>query len=97
MVSRSRPILFEKPVLLHILPPQSPLGKTPHKARVVSNGLSGAVVTLLDMAAEGSGAACADVTECPQLRSGKTVLLAEELLFVLAKDIGDFEPMSAHC
>ncbi|MDQ1473048.1 MAG: hypothetical protein QOJ99_4528, partial [Bryobacterales bacterium] len=32
MVSRSRPILFETPVLLHILPPQSPLGKTPHKA-----------------------------------------------------------------
>ena len=48
------------------------------------------------MAAEGSGAACADVTECPQLRSGETALLAEELLFVLAKDIGDFEPMPAH-
>jgi hypothetical protein len=54
------------------------------------------VVTLLDMAAEGSGAAGADVAECPQLRSGEAPLLAEELLFVLAKDIGDFEPMSAH-
>jgi hypothetical protein len=32
MVSRRRPILFEKPVLLHTLPSQSPLGKTPHKA-----------------------------------------------------------------
>jgi len=67
----------------------------PVPARVVSEDLAGAVVTLLDMAAEGSGAACADVTERPQLRGGETAL-AEELLLVLAKDIGDFEPMSAH-
>jgi hypothetical protein len=53
------------------------------------------VVTLLDMTAKGSGAACADVTERPQLRNGETAP-AEELLFVLTEDIGDFEPMSAH-
>ena len=66
-------------------------------AGVVCSDLSGAVVVvaLLDMAAEGSGAACADVAECPQLGSGE-VAPAEELLFVLTKDIGDFKPMSAH-
>jgi hypothetical protein len=64
---------------------------------MVSDDLAGAgvVVALLDMAAEGSGAACADVTECPQLRSGETAP-AEELLFMLTEDIGDFEPMWAH-
>jgi hypothetical protein len=66
-------------------------------AGVVCNDLSGAVivVALLDMAAESGGAACADVAECPQLRSGETAP-AEELLFVLTEDIGDFEPTSAH-
>jgi hypothetical protein len=64
-------------------------------AGVVSDDLAGAVLTLLDMAAEGSGAACADVTECPQLRSGETAP-AEERLFMSTEDIGDFEPMSVH-
>ena len=64
-------------------------------AGIVSEGLSGVGIALLEMAAEVSGAACADVAECPQLRSGK-VAPAEELLFVLTEDIGDLEPMSAH-
>jgi hypothetical protein len=64
----------------------------PVPARIVCDELMGAGIAQLDMAAEGSSAACADVTKCPQLRSGETALLAEELLFVLAKDIGDFEP-----
>ena len=64
-------------------------------AGIVSKGLSGAGIALLEMAAEGSGSACADVTERPQLSPGETAP-AEELLFVLTEDIGDFEPMSAH-
>ena len=66
-------------------------------ARVVSNDLAGAVITLLYMSAEGSGAACADVTECSKLMGGENVApLLEEPLFVLAKDIGDFQPMFDH-
>jgi hypothetical protein len=51
----------------------------------------------LDVSAEGSGAACADVTECSKLLRGDGVAPSlEEFLFVLAKDIGDFQPMFAH-
>ena len=49
------------------------------------------------MRAEGSGAARADVTECSKLMGGEDMPpLLEELLFVLAKDIGDFQPMFDH-
>jgi hypothetical protein len=72
----------------------SPLEKTPHKARIVSGDFAGAVIALLDMAAEGTGAACADVTECSKLLGGENLTpLLEKFLFVLAKDIGDFQPM----
>jgi len=66
-------------------------------ARIVSDDLAGATITLFNMAAEGSGTACADVAECPKLPGGEnTTPLFEELLLVLAKDIGDFQPMSVH-
>ena len=79
------------------LPLHSPLENTPHKARVVGDDLAGAVIALLDVSAEGGSSACADVPECSKLMGaeGMTPSL-EEFLFVLTKDIGDFEPMFAH-
>jgi hypothetical protein len=57
-----------------------------------------AVIALLQMSAKRGGAACADVPEGSQLMGRERVTPSlEELLFVLAKDIGDFQPMSAHC
>ena len=56
-----------------------------------------AVIALLRMGAQRGGAACADVPECSQLMGRECMAPSlEELLFVLAKDIGDFEPMSTH-
>jgi hypothetical protein len=73
------------------------LGTMSIPARVVSNDLLGAGIALFDMSAEGGGAACADVSECSKLlpREGMTPSL-EEFLFVLTKDIGDFETLFAH-
>src|SRR5437868_2572290 len=66
-------------------------------ARVVRDGLMRAVIALLQMSAQHGGAACADVPECPQLLGRDRMAPSlEELLFVLAKDIGDFEPMPGH-
>jgi hypothetical protein len=54
-------------------------------------------IALLDMGAESGCAACADVTECTALLRGQPMSpLGHELLFVLTKDIGDFEPMLGH-
>jgi hypothetical protein len=54
-------------------------------------------IALLDMGAESGCAACADVTEYTALLAGQRMSpVGHELLFVLAKDIGDFEPMLAH-
>jgi hypothetical protein len=52
MVSRRRPILFEKPALLRIPSSRSPLGKSPHKARVEGVSLMTALVAALHMATE---------------------------------------------
>jgi hypothetical protein len=55
------------------------------------------VVALLEVGAEGGGTAGADVSEGSALRGVEPVPPApKELLFVLAKDIGDFEPMFSH-
>ena len=66
-------------------------------ARVVRDDLLRAVIALLDVSAEGGGAARADVPKCPKLlgREGMAPLL-EEFLFVLTKDIGDFESPFTH-
>jgi hypothetical protein len=66
-------------------------------ARVVRDGLMRTVIALLQMSAKRGGAACADVTECSQLVGRECMARSlEELLFMLAKDIGDFQPMSGH-
>jgi hypothetical protein len=66
-------------------------------ARVVSDDLLGAGIALFDMSAEGGGAACADVPECSKLLGRESVTPSlEEFLFVLTKDIGDFESLFAH-
>ena len=52
-----------------------------------------AMITLLQMSAQRGGAACADVPEGSPLMGRERIAPSlEELLFVLAKDIGDFEP-----
>ena len=67
-------------------------------ARVVRDGLMRAVIALLQMSAKRGGAACADISECSSLLGRKCMAPSlEKLLFVLAKDIGDFQPMAGHC
>ena len=57
----------------------------------------GALVALFDVCTKSSGSACADVSECSALLDIERMPpLPEELLFVLAKDIGDFQPMFDH-
>ena len=59
--------------------------------------LLGTVVTLFQACAERGSAACADVPECLALVGRQRIAPPrEELLFVLAKDIGDFQPMLVH-
>ena len=51
------------------------------------------VIALFPACAQGGGTACADVAECLALLGREGVAPAgEEFLFVLAKDIGDFQP-----
>ena len=57
----------------------------------------GASVALLQMRTKSGGSACADVSECPALMGIEHMPpVPEKLLFVLAKDIGDFQPMFGH-
>jgi hypothetical protein len=59
--------------------------------------LPGTARTICNRSAESGRAACADVTEYTALLAGQRMSpLGHELLFVLAKDIGDFEPTLAH-
>ena len=55
------------------------------------------LVALFQVRAKSRGSARADVSEGPALPGIEHMPpLPEEFLFVLAKDIGDFEPMLAH-
>jgi hypothetical protein len=57
----------------------------------------GAAIALLDVAAESGGAASADVSQSfPLMGRHGVAPAAQELLLVLAKDIGHFEPMLCH-
>src|SRR5579862_2577245 len=57
MVSRRRPILFEKPALLRIPSSRSPLGKSPHKTRIERDGAITATRALIQVTTERGGAA----------------------------------------
>jgi hypothetical protein len=60
-------------------------------------GLLPAVVAAFDASAQRCGLACADVSEySPLLRRKYRPPTLKKFLFVLAKDIGDFEPMWVH-
>jgi hypothetical protein len=60
-------------------------------------GLMRTVVTAFDARAQRCGLACADVSEYSQLLGRKyRPPTLKKFLFVLAKDIGDFEPMWVH-
>jgi hypothetical protein len=73
------------------------LGTVARPAGVKRDGLVRAGITLLDVRPQSGGAACADVPECPPLLPGQSMSpCGEEFLFVLAKDIGDFQPMFGH-
>ncbi len=63
MVSHRPPNPFEKANPAWMPRPNSPLEKTPHKARVVGDNAMRAMVALLDVAAQSGSAAGANVTE----------------------------------
>lgn len=66
-------------------------------AGVEDEELVRAVVALFPASAESGGSACADVAEGLALLGREGVAPAgQEFLFVLAKDIGDFQPMWGH-
>jgi hypothetical protein len=66
-------------------------------AGAVLDELMGAVIALPQVSAEGGGPACADVAECLELVAREHVApTVEELLSVLAEDIGDFQSLFAH-
>jgi hypothetical protein len=70
------------------------LGTTARTTRVIGDDLLLTGIALLEVGAESGRAACADVTA---LLGGQfTSPPSHELLFVLTKDIGDFEPMLCH-
>jgi hypothetical protein len=65
--------------------------------RVIQDSLVRTVVALFEARAESGGTTGADVMEYFALSSGQRVSLArKELLFVLTKDIGHFQPMLCH-
>src|SRR6266849_3676118 len=76
--------------------PAVTLWTMPIATGLVCDDLVCAVVTLLQVCAERSGTACADVSECLPLLARQYFSPAiQELLTVLAEDIGDFQPI--HC
>lgn len=73
------------------------LGAMTVTARSVGDRLMPAMITLLHLRPECGGAARADVSECLPLLGRQYISPAkEELLTVLAEDIGDFQPMFCH-
>ena len=52
---------------------------------------------MFEVGAKSGGAACADVAEYPALLAGQSMSPGgEKFLFVLTKDIGDFQPRFGH-
>src|SRR5712692_6372014 len=77
--------------------PAVALWTMPIATGLVCDDLVCAVVTLLQVCAERSGTACADVSECLPLLARQYFSPAiQELLTVLAEDIGDFQPRLGH-
>ena len=69
------------------------LGAGAIAARLKNEVLVGTVITLLEACAQSGGSACADVPERLALVGRKRIAPPrQELLLVLAKDIGDFQP-----
>jgi hypothetical protein len=66
-------------------------------AGIENEVLVGTVITLLEACAQSGGSACADVPERLALVGRESMAPSrQELLLVLAKDIGDFQPMFHH-
>ena len=99
-MSEGRLILSEKPAERRSRFLNSPLGKTPHKTRVIRAGLIAARIALLyifHMAAEGGRAAVANRLEGLSLTSREHVPPSrEEIALIHAEDIGHFGPMFPH-
>ena len=69
----------------------------PIAAGVESDDFVRAVIAPLDVGAQFTGLARADVSKCPDLMRREAAPPSfQEFLFVLAKDIGDFRPMFVH-
>ena len=80
-----------------LLPSDSPLEKTPHKAGVISVALMTAVVTLLQMAAENSSPADLDRGHGAALRRGeRSAVFLTIGLAIAAKNIRHFKLGAIH-
>jgi len=80
-----------------LLPSNSPLAKTPHKARVVSVALMATVVTLLQMAAQDSGPADLDRAHDTALRHRQRSAIVLTIGFaVVAKHIRHLKLRAIH-
>ena len=91
MVSCCGPACVQTPAKSSVGDSHSPLEITPHKTRSVLNHLVRAMVALLYVRAKCGCAACTDISEDLALLRREHISPAfQELLTVLAKDIGDF-------
>ena len=80
-----------------LLPSNSPLEKTPHKARIISVALMAAVVTLLKMAAENGSSANLDRGHDTALRYRKrSAMLLTIGCAVAAEHVRHFESRPIH-
>ena len=69
----------------------------PVQARVIDKRFALASIACIQVSAELRGSTCADITESLELavrQQGSPAF--QKLLFMLTKDIGDFQPMLAH-
>ena len=75
-----------------LLPPHSPLEKTPHNAGVICVSLVAALVTLFQMTAERRSATQFDRAQNPLLPRGqRSRMRLAKLVAVGAHDVGDFQ------
>ena len=97
MVSRDSPNSVGKALSEHVPAQYSPLEKTPHKARVVRDGLMPAANALIAMPAECGRAATRDCAEQFELGPRERIAITlEELVACPADDIGHLPGWSGH-
>ncbi len=89
MVSCRRPIVFETFICSYFTTRNSPLEKTPHKARVVRDDRVTAMRTVIEMTAQRGGAAAPDSAQHLQMLIAEPgAVLFYETITVRAKYVG---------